>query len=236
MVDINLMSDFVLTRDNVSNLLRNISTTINNRFKNYELAEEIIDKAVECAGSSYQKQRLTKDAETVKANARAQRQLRVSGAYRSYNQPKNNNIGAFWGWAIFIGIIFLVNAFSSSSKDSSSGSSKSNSGYRSASSASYSARSSLKGQIESLKETIRVQENKVAAFQRVLRNKSNEIETLKSSMLYMSSSEHNQNVEKFNSMVNEYNQLLEQEKGLHAQYQSNIERHNSLVEQYNGRR
>jgi len=233
MVDINLMSDFVLTRDNVSNLLRNISTTINNRFKNYELAEEIIDKAVECAGSSYQKQRLTKDAETVKANAKAQR---ANEAYQSYNQPKNNNNGTFWGWAIFIGIIFLVNVFSSSSKNSSSGSSKSNSVYRPASSASYSARSGLKSQIESLKGTIQLQENKVAAFQRVLKNKSDEIENLRSNMLFMSSSEHNKNIDRFNSMVNEYNQLLEQARSLQSQYQSNIERHNNLVEQYNGRR
>ncbi len=66
LVDINGASDFVLTRDNVSKTLRDISIKIHNKFEDYEKAFEVIECAIEVAGTSYQKQNLERDEKVCK--------------------------------------------------------------------------------------------------------------------------------------------------------------------------
>ena len=58
LVDINGASDFVLTRDNVSKTLRDISIKIHNKFEDYEKAFEVIECAIEVAGTSYQENKI----------------------------------------------------------------------------------------------------------------------------------------------------------------------------------
>ena len=53
------MSDFALARDNIARVIRDISVELNNMHEqsNYSEAYELIEKAVEYAASSYDKQK-----------------------------------------------------------------------------------------------------------------------------------------------------------------------------------
>src|SRR3989338_1934892 len=170
-VDINLMSDFVLVRDNAAQLLRNISLEVNNRFKNYSLAQEIIEKAVECAGSTYQKQRLQKDAAVIKANAQIQ-----SAYKKAYIKLKsNNNSATGWGWLIAVGFFVIISFIGNFYEEGQ----KKRSVYPTSTSTSTTRLNvqKLGNEITTLKVTVQEEENQLKIMKEGLEQKENQITT-----------------------------------------------------------
>ncbi|MFC1708440.1 hypothetical protein ACFL2J_00070 [Candidatus Omnitrophota bacterium] len=89
-VDINCVSDFAIARDNISEVLRNIAIKINNKFNDYAKACPILNDAIQYASSTYLKQSLKKDEETLRSNLEGEKFLqyeeKIGGLFLKINK------------------------------------------------------------------------------------------------------------------------------------------------------
>jgi hypothetical protein len=69
------MSDFALSRDNIAEVLRNISIKINNSFNAYDKAYSILEESIAYAASSYRRESYQKDREVLKNNLQEEQAL-----------------------------------------------------------------------------------------------------------------------------------------------------------------
>jgi len=74
-VDINCMSDFALSRDNIAEVLRNISIKINNSFNAYDKAYSILEESIAYTASTYLKNAYQKDRDVLKNNLEEEQSL-----------------------------------------------------------------------------------------------------------------------------------------------------------------
>jgi len=204
LVDLNYLSDFSLTRDNVSKTIRDISVETHNRFEDYEKAYEILEKAVEFAGTSYQKQGLQKDLRLSKKHVDFVRQGGRSSISTSGDNSKKNKSGLI-AWAVIIGFFIIVSLMSDSDSNGSS-------------SANYQQnRSSVKTRINELKQTI---ESKERRLSNIIAEGERLVVTYENRFIpdYV--------IEKADSLDEEYAKLR-------LEYEEDIVAHNRLVEFYN---
>lgn len=241
LVDINCISDFALARDSVAGVLRSLSVEVHNRFHDCKKSYEIINEAIECAASSYLKQRFQKDAEAVKQNL----VLSEQNKEQTTTPPKKKwNLKSIPWWVWVIGFFVLVSVFSDNKSNKISSSSRSSSSYQSTTSTEL---SNLKSRIINLKESVDSKETRIEDLANEIKEKENELTSLKNDIeniesQYTSQSyipqdiegDYNNKIEEYNNvLLPAYNDLLNQAKELYSEYQQEVATHDALVESYN---
>lgn len=263
MVDINGVTDFTIARDNAAKALRNISVEVHNRFNDYSASYEIILKAIEYAGSVYQKQQCEKDARIVKSHLDA-----AGGPYPSSTATSSSNtaspkagfdFGAMLakvpGFVWVIGFIMLVSWVSSSSTPTTTAARKTPSYSSSASNYTYTPPSDetmriadLKAKIENLKSVVASQAARIRQLGNEAENKQRELTSLKYEIdsienRYGNASyvpdwvtnNYNSKLQQYNSLVPVYNSYVSQAKNMQDSYDANIQEGNRLIAIYNRR-
>lgn len=240
LVDISSISDFALARDNAAGVLRSLSVQVYNNCNDFKKSFEIITEAVECAASSYLKQRLQKDLEVVR--------LRLIASERTQQPLKQSKLGKINWWDgvkkyWWIGILcfwFFSSLFSNSSSQNSSSSSSS--------SQSAISISALKAQIESAKARLKIKENQLTELDAQLEQKKDELLAIQKYTDDVVAQYNNATIppeveQKYNSLIDDYNNvkhpafknLIEQRENLYSAYEAELKKANKLVDSYNKR-
>jgi hypothetical protein len=242
LVDINCISDFALTRDNVAKELRNLANMVNNKFENYIEALVIINEAVEMAASTYVKERFQKDEDTIANNLANQ-----SNASSSVGSNKNSNVGSdgvgsvgkktnpivytkngIWNKVLIWGgiVIFLV-IITSLSKDKSGSSSN-------YSSPGYSGSSSYQSKKDNLKREIDDARAELASLELSLNSGNNKLKAMKFEIDRLGTVyQDNDSLQYYNSNVDEYNSILATYKRVAEEYETLLSETNAKINRYN---
>ena len=242
LVDINCISDFALARDNVAGVLRNFSVEVHNRFHDYKKSYEIITEAVECAASTYLKQRFEKDVEAVR------RSLVTAEAHKEQaptSKGAKDILKSIPWWVWVIGFFVVTSLFSNNNSTKSSSSYTPLTSYKSSGSASLSA---LKTRIMALKSSVENKEAQLKDLAAQIKSKESEMASLKSSIESVESqykystygvpsdveADYNSKVDEYNNvLLPAYNNLLSQARDLYSEYEQEVKTHDALVESYN---
>lgn len=246
LVDINCISDFVLSRDKAANVLKSISVEVNNRFNDYKTAHEIIEEATEYAASPYLKQKFEKDEAIIRGNLNF-----AELSKKTVVAPKGINVASIlsklkrisWGAWVWIAII-LIGVISSSTSNKTTKSPTPSYKYRAT--ATSESLPQLKTRIENLKEQALSKGKRLEAAADILKTRETELADLKQQIASIEARYKDvdyvpDNVRKdYDGKIDEHNRLLAIYKDLHQQaqnlyneYQADVKNHDSLVEKYN---
>jgi len=256
LVDINAVSDFALAKDNLARVMRDSAIVLNNilvadfslsqrsRELGYSHAYEMIKKALDCAGSTYSKQKFEKDEELIKKNMEANR------SYGNYSQPTSHASSGF-NWKpllIWGGIILFFIIIGNLPDDSSSyKASPPKSSYISQERTALSL-DELKLKIDTLRQELEEKSVKLATLDAdldikgkrllVLKNEIQRIDRKYGNRNYVPNSvisEYNRKIDEYNRSAPIYNNVLNRRKELYNETFKKGKIHDSLVESYNER-
>ncbi len=263
MVDINGITDFTIARDNAAKALRNASVDVHNRFSDYTASYEIILKAIDYAGSAYQKQQCEKDARIVKSHLDAAGSAYPSSGTTSSSNTASSQTGSdFWamlkkvpGLVWVIGFIILVSWISDSGKTTTKTTRRTSPYSSSASSRTYVPPTDetmriadLKTKIEKLRSVTESQESRIRQLWSEAESKEKDLASLKYELESIDNryrnatyvpdwvrNNYNSKLQQYNGLVAVYNGFVDQAKRMKISYDANIQEGNRLIAIYNRR-
>jgi len=258
LIDSNSISDFALAKNELAKVIRNCAIALNNILvadanlpqeeKENEAfqAFEMIRKALECATTTYVRQKYEKDEELLKNNLLM---VQANTKYKKQisSKAKRKSIFAFLFWGAIIFYIFIFPMFNNdnSTSDKTSINIPSYNSNTDNDKAHY-ALDQLEIRIENLEEEIEKKEIRISEKEIQLEAEIEKKEILESEIKRLDYQientivgknelidEYNKKSEQYNILFNTYENIYSEYEKLFKEYEEDMITHDSLVEAYN---